>query len=83
MKRIAVLTGAGVSAESGIKTFRDSGGLWENYPVEEVASIEGWHRNPGLMLEFYNTRRKELENRMPQRGFPCGGERTDRSPFFL
>jgi len=65
MKRIAVLTGAGVSAESGIKTFRDSGGLWENYPVEEVASIEGWHRNPGLMLEFYNTRRKELENSRP------------------
>ena len=43
MKKIVVLTGAGMSAQSGIKTFRDSGGLWENYPVQEVASIEGWH----------------------------------------
>ncbi|MBO8482158.1 NAD-dependent protein deacylase [Muribaculum sp. An289] len=65
MKRIAILTGAGVSAESGIKTFRDSGGLWENYPVEEVASIEGWHRNPGLMLEFYNERRRQLAGSKP------------------
>ena len=64
-KRIAVLTGAGVSAESGIKTFRDSDGLWENYPVEQVASIEGWHRNPGLMLEFYNERRKQLAESEP------------------
>lgn len=57
---IAVLTGAGVSAESGISTFRDSDGLWENYRVEDVASIEGWYRNPGLVLDFYNARRKEL-----------------------
>ena len=59
-KKIVVLTGAGVSAESGISTLRDSNGLWENYRVEDVASIEGWYRNPGLMLDFYNTRRKEL-----------------------
>ena len=64
-KKIAVLTGAGVSAESGISTFRDSGGLWDNYNVEDVASIEGWYRNPGLVLDFYNTRRKELANSKP------------------
>ena len=57
---MAVLTGAGVSAESGISTFRDSNGLWENYKVEDVASIEGWQRNPALVLDFYNARRKEL-----------------------
>lgn len=57
---MAVLTGAGVSAESGISTFRDSNGLWENYRVEDVASIEGWHRDPALVLDFYNTRRMEL-----------------------
>lgn len=57
---MAVLTGAGVSAESGISTFRDSNGLWENYRVEDVASIEGWHRDPALVLDFYNTRRREL-----------------------
>lgn len=60
MKNLVVLSGAGVSAESGIKTFRDSDGLWENYPVEEVASIEGWYRNPALMLQFYNERRRQI-----------------------
>ena len=64
-RNLAVLTGAGVSAESGISTFRDSNGLWENYNVEDVASIEGWHRNPGLVLDFYNTRRKELRDARP------------------
>lgn len=59
-KRITVLTGAGVSAESGISTFRDSNGLWENYNVEDVASVEGWHRNPGMVLDFYNMRRAQL-----------------------
>lgn len=63
--KIAVLTGAGVSAESGISTFRDSGGLWENYNVEDVASIEGWHRNPALVLDFYNARRAELATVKP------------------
>lgn len=62
---LVVLTGAGVSAESGISTFRDSNGLWENYKVEDVASIEGWYRNPGLVLDFYNTRRKELGHAVP------------------
>jgi NAD-dependent deacetylase len=64
-KKLVVLTGAGVSAESGLKTFRDSDGLWENYRVEEVASIEGWYRNPSLMLDFYNQRRRQLENAKP------------------
>lgn len=64
-KKLVILTGAGVSAESGISTFRDSNGLWENYNVEDVASIEGWYRNPGLMLDFYNMRRRELANVKP------------------
>lgn len=67
MKSLVVLSGAGVSAESGIKTFRDSDGLWENYPVQEVASIEGWYRNPALMLKFYNERRRQLESAKPNR----------------
>ncbi len=58
-KKIVVLSGAGVSAESGLATFRDSGGLWEGYNVHEVASIEGWHRDPEKVLEFYNLRRKQ------------------------
>ena len=65
MKRLSVLSGAGVSKESGINTFRDSGGLWEQYPVEEVASIEGWYRNPGLVLDFYNARRRDVQHREP------------------
>ncbi|MDR0725475.1 MAG: NAD-dependent deacylase [Prevotellaceae bacterium] len=64
-KNIVVLTGAGISAESGIKTFRDSGGLWEEYDVMTVASIEGWRKNPELVQEFYNKRRKELEKAAP------------------
>ena len=68
MKKLCVLTGAGMSAESGIKTFRDSGGLWEEYDVMTVASIEGWHRNPQLMLKFYNERRKQLETALPNAG---------------
>jgi len=59
-RKLVVLTGAGVSAESGISTFRDSDGLWENYKVEDVASIEGWYRNPALVLDFYNARRTQL-----------------------
>lgn len=59
-KRIVVLTGAGISAESGIKTFRDADGLWEGHSIEEVATPQGWARNPELVLEFYNQRRKEL-----------------------
>ena len=64
-KKLVVLTGAGVSAESGISTFRDSNGLWENYKVEDVASIEGWYRNPELVLEFYNQRRLQLATVRP------------------
>ena len=64
-KRIAVLTGAGVSAESGFSTFRDSGGLWEKYDVNDVASIEGWYRNRGLVLEFYNGLREQLRDARP------------------
>lgn len=68
MKKIVVLSGAGVSAESGIKTFRDSDGLWENYPVEEVASIDGWYKNKELVLNFYNARRHEIERAVPNEG---------------
>ena len=64
-KKITVLTGAGVSAESGISTFRDSDGLWENHSVEDVASIEGWYRNPSLVLDFYNARRAQLADVRP------------------
>lgn len=64
-KKIVVLTGAGVSAESGITTFRDSDGLWENHNVEDVASIEGWYRNRKLVLDFYNARRAQLASVRP------------------
>ena len=64
-KKLVVLTGAGVSAESGISTFRDSDGLWENYKVEEVASIDGWFDDPKLVLEFYNARRAQLATVKP------------------
>ena len=60
MKRIVVLTGAGISRESGIKTFRDADGLWNTYRIEEVASPEAWERDPQLVLDFYNLRRKQL-----------------------
>ena len=60
MKHIAVLTGAGISAESGLKTFRDSDGLWEGYDIEEVATPQAWRRNPALVQEFYNMRRKSV-----------------------
>lgn len=59
-KKLVVLTGAGVSAESGISTFRTNNGLWDNHRVEDVASIEGWYRNPQLVLDFYNERRLQL-----------------------
>ncbi len=64
-KKLVVLTGAGVSAESGISTFRDSDGLWEQHKVEDVASIEGWYRNPALVLDFYNARRAQLPTVRP------------------
>lgn len=67
-KKLVVLTGAGMSAESGISTFRDSGGLWENYRVEDVATPEGFARNPELVLDFYNQRRRELLTTHPNAG---------------
>ena len=67
-RKIVILTGAGMSAESGISTFRDSDGLWEHYPVQQVASIEGYEENPELVLNFYNARRKELLNVKPNHG---------------
>ncbi|RXR19209.1 NAD-dependent deacylase [Flavobacterium amnicola] len=67
-KKIVVLTGAGMSAESGISTFRDSNGLWENHDIMEVASPEGWQNNPALVLDFYNKRRAQLKEVKPNRG---------------
>ena len=64
-KSLVVLTGAGVSAESGLGTFRDNGGLWDKYDVNEVASIEGWYRNRQLVLDFYNERRAQLKDAAP------------------
>ena len=60
MKKVIVLTGAGISAESGISTFRDNGGLWEQYDVEQVCTPEGWQKDPALVTKFYNLRRKQL-----------------------
>lgn len=67
MKRVVVLSGAGISAESGISTFRDSGGMWENYDVMDVASHTGWLRNPELVMNFYNERRAQLANVVPNK----------------
>jgi len=60
VKKIVVFTGSGISAESGINTFRDAGGLWENYSISEVATPEAWHRNPSVVQRFYNERRKQV-----------------------
>lgn len=60
MKNIVVFSGAGISAESGLKTFRDTNGLWENHNIEDVATPEAWERNPKLVLDFYNTRRRQV-----------------------
>ncbi len=64
-KKLVVLSGAGISAESGVKTFRDSDGLWENHRIEDVASPEGFARNPKMVLDFYNARRKQLNEVFP------------------
>src|SRR6476661_1629501 len=64
-KKLVVLTGAGISAESGLKTFRDSDGLWEGYDINEVATATAWRRNPALVLEFYNVRRKGVREAQP------------------
>lgn len=65
MKKLVVLSGAGISAESGLKTFRDSDGLWEGYDVTEVATPRAWRKNPGLVLQFYNERRKNVAAARP------------------
>lgn len=65
IKKLVVLSGAGISAESGVKTFRDSNGLWENHRIEDVASPEGFQRNPQMVLDFYNARRKQLQEVEP------------------
>lgn len=64
-KKLVVLSGAGISAESGVKTFRDSNGLWENHRIEDVASFEGFQKNPQMVLDFYNARRKQLREVEP------------------
>lgn len=66
--RLVVLSGAGISAESGLKTFRDSDGLWENYRIDEVATPEAWRKNPALVQEFYNMRRKGVLEAQPNEG---------------
>lgn len=68
MKKLVILSGAGISAESGISTFRDAGGLWDKYPVMQVASIEGYEANPELVINFYNERRKQLLEVQPNQG---------------
>lgn len=66
-KKIVVFSGAGMSAESGIKTFRDSGGLWEEYRIEDVATPDAWRRDPALVLNFYNQRRKQVIEALPNK----------------
>jgi NAD-dependent deacetylase len=68
MKKLVVLTGSGISSESGLKTFRESGGLWENYDVMQVASYDGWIQNRELVLQFYNDRRSQLKGAQPNAG---------------
>jgi len=78
MKKLVVLSGAGISAESGIKTFRDMGGLWETYDIMEVASPEGWKKNQQLVLNFYNERRKQLQEVKPNLGHKILVELEDK-----
>lgn len=73
-KKLVILSGAGMSAESGIKTFRDAGGLWEGHDVMEVASPEGWRKNQALVLDFYNQRRRQLFEVNPNQGHIIAAE---------
>lgn len=68
MKKLVILTGAGISQESGLKTFREMGGLWEEYDVTEVATPQAWEKNPELVMRFYNERRKQLLDATPNKG---------------
>ena len=83
MKKIVILSGAGMSAESGISTFRDSGGLWEGYDVMEVASPEGWRKNPELVTEFYNKRRMLLAEVEPNAGHRALKILEDQNEVFI
>ena len=78
MKSIAVLTGAGVSAESGLQTYRDNNGFWNDYDPMVVASVEGWASDPGLVLEFYNKRRAELAQTRPNEAHRLIAELEER-----
>jgi NAD-dependent deacetylase len=82
-KKLVVLTGAGISAESGIKTFRDSDGLWEGHNVMDVATPEGWHKNPALVLDFYNQRRKQLKEVAPNLGHQILAELENHFEVFV
>lgn len=75
---LVVLTGAGISAESGLSTFRDSGGLWEQYKIEDVATADAWHKNPALVLEFYNKRRTQAAAAQPNKAHYLLGELEDK-----
>jgi len=78
--RIVVFSGAGMSAESGISTFRDSGGLWEQYKIEEVATPEAWRKNPALVQQFYNFRRKKILECKPNKGHQIIAQLEGRFP---
>lgn len=82
-KKLVVLTGAGISAESGIKTFRDSDGLWEGHNVMDVASPEGWQKNPELVLDFYNNRRRQLKEVQPNLGHQILAELENDFDVFI
>lgn len=82
-KKIVVFTGAGISAESGISTFRESGGLWEKYDINDVATPEAWARNQNLVLEFYNQRRKQVLAAQPNLAHTALVELEKNSTFKL
>jgi NAD-dependent deacetylase len=82
-KKLVVLTGAGISAESGIKTFRDSDGLWEGHNVMDVATPEGWYKNPSLVLDFYNQRRQQLKEVEPNKGHQILAELENDFEVFI
>jgi NAD-dependent deacetylase len=82
-KKLVALTGAGISAESGIKTFRDSDGLWEGHNVIDVATPEGWHKNPSLVLDFYNQRRQQLKEVQPNKGHQILAELENDFEVFI
>lgn len=82
-KKLVVLTGAGISSESGIKTFRDAGGLWEGHNVMDVATPEGWQKNPKLVMDFYNQRRQQLQEVQPNLGHQILAELENDFEVFI